>query len=216
MRRIALACGLGVTLATAGCSGGGGGEPKPIRNGSDSNNRAPRISGISPPAVLADENYDFRPVASDPDGDILVFSISNKPPWARFDEQTGRLTGTPTESEVGLYTGITIVASDGRARATLPSFNVTVTQSAPGAVVLSWYPPTENEDGTVLQDLAGYRIYVGKDPDKLHRVIVVHNPGLTAYVVEHLSPSTWYFSMTSFNQSHRESERSAIVGTEVG
>ena len=29
---------------------------------------------------------------------------------------------------------------------------------------LSWTPPTENEDGTPLMDLAGYRVYWGQSP----------------------------------------------------
>jgi hypothetical protein len=215
MRRIALACGLGVTLAAAGCSGGGGGGgPKTVRNGSGGN-RPPKISGTSPPTALADEFYDFRPASSDADGDILVFSISNKPQWARFDPDTGRLSGTPAGQDIGLYTGIVIVASDGRASSQLPAFDLIVTDSAPGSVTLTWLPPTENEDGTALRDLAGYRIYLGKDPDKLHRVIPVHNPGLTAYVVEHLSPATWYFTMTSVNRHNHESERGAIVSMRV-
>lgn len=218
MRRVTLACGLGmVTLATSGClGGGGGGDSKSPRKGGQSPNRAPVITGRVPPETQADESFDFRPSADDPDGDRLVFSISNRPGWAKFDARTGRLYGTPGAGDVGIYTGITIVVSDGKASAALPAFDLTVTQAGSGIVTLSWQPPTQNEDGTALQDLAGYRIYVGRDPDALSRVIVLNNPGLTRYVVENLSPATWHFAMTSFNRDGQESRRSATVSKRVG
>lgn len=216
MRKVALACGLGVTLAAGGCLGGGGGsEAKSSRKGGQQGNRAPQISGTSPPEVLAGESYDFRPSAGDPDGDRLVFSISNKPVWATFDPATGRLSGTPAASDVGLYTGITIVASDGRQSAALPAFDVAVTETASGTVTLSWLPPTQNDDGSALSDLAGYRIYLGQDPDDMSRVIVLNNPGLTRHVIDGLSPATWHFAMSSFNRKGQESRRSATVSKHV-
>lgn len=215
MRKVALACGL--ALATSGClGGGGGGESKSGRKGGGNGNRAPQISGAAPPEALADEFFDFRPVASDPDGDRLVFSVSNLPVWAQFDAATGRLSGTPAARDVGLYTGITILASDGRSSTALPAFDIAVTQTATGMVTLSWLPPTQNDDGSSLKDLAGYRIYVGQDPDALSRVIVLNNPGLTRYVVDSLSPATWHFAMTSFNRKGQESSRSATVSKQVG
>lgn len=222
MRKVALACGLGVTLAASGCLGGGGGgggssvESKTPRKGAQAGNRAPQISGSSPPEVLADELYDFRPLASDPDGDRLVFSIANQPVWARFDPATGRLSGTPTARDVGIFTGITIMVSDGRASTALPAFDLSVTQTASGIVTLSWQPPTQNDDGSPLNDLAGYRIYLGRNPDALSRVIVLNNPGLTRYVVDRLSPANWHFAMTAFNRKGQESRRSATVRKRVG
>ena len=32
---------------------------------------------------------------------------------------------------------------------------------------LSWQPPTENTDNTPLEDLAGYRLYIGDSPSSL-------------------------------------------------
>ncbi len=218
MRKVALACGLGVTLAAGGClgGGGGGGEGKTSRRGAQNGNRAPQVSGSPPPEVLADAFYDFRPVASDPDGDRLVFTVSNKPAWAHFDAATGRLSGTPGAGDVGLYTGIVIVASDGKRSTALPAFDLAVSETASGSVTLSWQPPTQNADGTALNDLAGYRIYVGQDPDALSRVIVLDNPGLTRHVVEGLTPATWHFAMTSYNRKGQESRRSATVSKQVG
>lgn len=220
MRRVALACGLGVTLATSGCLGGGGNgggsASTAPRKGAQVANRAPNIAGSVPPEAAIDEFFDFRPSAQDPDGDVLVFSISNKPTWARFNTETGRLHGTPGAGDVGIYTGIVIMASDGRQSAALPAFEISVVQSAPGNVALSWEPPTRNEDGTALRDLAGYRVYAGRNPHALSRVIVLNNPGLTRYVVENLARGRWHFAMTSFNRDGSESRRTGTVSKRVG
>ena len=59
-------------------------------------NRAPTISGSPSTSVTEGQSYSFVPSATDPDGDVLVFSIQNRPVWATFSASTGRLTGTPT------------------------------------------------------------------------------------------------------------------------
>ena len=64
-------------------------------------NRAPVISGTPPTSVTQGTAYSFQPTASDPDGNTLTFSITNRPSWATFSTTTGRLQGTPTASNVG-------------------------------------------------------------------------------------------------------------------
>src|SRR5690606_38455922 len=60
----------------------------PPSSGSDDSpvvkNSAPTIQGTPQPIVLQETPYAFEPDASDGDGDILHFSISNPPPWAQF------------------------------------------------------------------------------------------------------------------------------------
>src|SRR5690606_37248397 len=76
-------------------------------------NRAPTISGNPPRTVTQGTAYSFTPTASDPDGDKLTFSIENMPPWADFDESTGRLFGTPGAGDVRTWSNIRISVSDG-------------------------------------------------------------------------------------------------------
>ena len=97
-------------------------------------NTPPTISGTPPTTIVAGNAYSFVPVAADPDGQVLAFSIANQPSWAQFDTLTGRLSGTPSASDVGAYSGIAITVSDGTAQAALPAFNITVTGgTSPGA-----------------------------------------------------------------------------------
>ena len=59
-------------------------------------NDPPVISGTPATSIYAGEYYSFEPVSEDPDaGDLLRFSIENKPGWADFDSNTGSLTGNP-------------------------------------------------------------------------------------------------------------------------
>lgn len=176
--------------------------------GGQSGNSSPLISGNPPPAVLVGEMYDFVPSASDPDGDSLTFTITNKPNWANFDSTTGRLSGQTALGNVGTIADIVISVSDGKASRSLRAFSVTVSQTAFGNVTLSWIAPTQNSDGSPLMDLAGYKIYYGKSSRNYDHEIHIDNSGMTTYVIDNLVPDTYFFAATSFNTSGVESEHS--------
>jgi len=196
-------------LALAGCLSEEGGSD--FAGGGDaggSGNQAPTISGNPPAAVMVGESYSFTPTASDPDGDPLTFSIANKPNWASFDTGTGRLSGNPTLANVGMTSNIRITVSDGDLSASTSSFAIDVTQTGTASTTLSWTAPTMNEDGTTLTDLAGYKIYYGKSSRNYTNTIQIDNPSVTTYVVDNLSPDTYYFAATSVNSSGIESRYS--------
>ncbi|MEE8345023.1 MAG: fibronectin type III domain-containing protein, partial [Woeseiaceae bacterium] len=111
-------------------------------------------------------------------------------------------------ADVGRYSAIQIAVSDGLSTAELSAFDIDVTSTTLASVTLQWQPPTENTDGSPLTDLAGYRIYYGVDSADLSDLIELPNPGLTSYVVEELTPNTWYFAMTSVNDRGQESDLS--------
>jgi hypothetical protein len=178
-------------------------------------NQAPTITGNPPNVVVQGEVYEFSPAASDPDGDSLEFTIARKPSWANFDPTTGRLWGTPDAEDVGNYTNIEISVSDGTATAALRDFDISVDQIALGAATLSWMPPTSNDDGSPLTDLAGFMIYYGRDRNNLGRSIQLTNPGLTRYVIGDLVPATWYFTMTAVNSRGIESNRTGIASKNI-
>jgi hypothetical protein len=209
---------LGCALAMSACfeepsnslSFGDGPTPPPTTQ-----NAAPTITGSPTLTIVEGEAYEFVPSASDVDGDSLTFSIVRKPSWANFDRATGRLSGVPDSGDVGNFTNIEISVSDGQANASLPAFAITVDQIAFGSATLSWMPPTENEDGSSLTDLAGYRIYYGRDRNNLTRSVELDNPGLTNYMIENLAPSIWHFAMTSVNSDGRESARSSTVSKTI-
>jgi len=93
--------------------------------------------------------------------------------------------------------------------------NVAVVLNQNGTALLSWTPPTLNTDGSVLTDLAGYKIRYGISSGSYSETIITNNPGLSSYLVEDLASSTWYFMMTSFNSSGVESENSIEINKTI-
>lgn len=187
-------------------------------DGAANDNQAPTIAGTPPREIVEGQTYDFTPTATDADGDGLEFSIAQKPAWAQFNKSTGRLWGTPGAGDVGTFANIGISVSDGTAAASLAAFDISVNAVAAvdGSVTLSWMPPTHNDDGTPLTDLAGYRVYYGRDRDNLTQVVELDNPGLTRYVIENLSPDRWFFAMTAVNSVGAESNRSPTAAKTIG
>jgi hypothetical protein len=113
-------------------------------------NQAPVLSGSPGTAAVETQLYGFQPVATDPDGDALSFSISNKPAWATFSAGSGLLSGIPPAGSKGSYPSIQISVSDGRSVTALPPFSITVA-AAPVSNTpprISGIPPTSVAAGS--------------------------------------------------------------------
>lgn len=175
-------------------------------------NRAPTISGSPVVAAQAGQAYAFRPTAADADGDALSYPIQNKPVWATFDATSGTLYGTPTAANVGSYAQVTISVSDGKAVATLPAFTITVAAAPTGNATLSWSPPTQNVDGTPINNLAGYKVLYGTTPGQYTQTLSLPVASMTSVVVEQLAMGqTWYFTVKAVNAAGAESDFSQVV-----
>lgn len=217
----AVAC----VLLLAACGGGGSGSSS--TSGSSQGapppppaaaNQAPTISGTPATSVQAGTAYTFTPSAQDSDGNALTFSITNKPSWASFDAQTGRLTGTPADA--GSFPNIVIAVSDGSSTAGLAEFGITVNAAPTGAasksVTLAWTPPTTRTDGSTLSNLAGYKIRYGTSESNYSQTITVTNAGLTTYTIDSLSAGTYYFVVAAYDNSGLESNNSDPVSKTIG
>lgn len=136
-------------------------------------NDQPIITGNPDTFINALNEYSFRPSAHDIENKALTFTIENKPLWAIFDENSGTLTGTPTNANTGVHNDITISVSDGELTNKLPVFSIQVNYS-----VLA--PPTElnsNVSGssnskkplslkwTSVEFAASYAIEIASDED---------------------------------------------------
>ncbi|WP_159064845.1 Ig-like domain-containing protein [Thaumasiovibrio subtropicus] len=126
-------------------------------------NDAPVIGGTPATTVEEDSLYVFTPTASDVDSSRLSFSINRVPNWAIFDSSTGRLSGTPTNEDVGQYSDLIISVSDGELSASLAAFTISVSNvnDAPtisGIPILqvnqgehySFTPSAEDVDSSIL------------------------------------------------------------------
>jgi hypothetical protein len=78
------------------------------------------------------------------------------------------------------------------------------------SATLSWTAPTTSEDGTALNDLAGYKIYYGTDSTSFSNSIDVKN--VTTYQLANLtSELAYYFAITAYDIHGNESDHSNIA-----
>jgi len=183
--------------------------------GTPATNEAPVISGNATSTIDAGAFYSFRPSASDPEGDILTFSIVNRPGWASFNTSTGRLSGTPGSADVGSYDNIIISVSDGSVAASLPAFSISVNSVTPtlGSASLSWAPPVSREDGNALAvgEIAGYTLYYGTAQGDYPNSIDINDASTTSITVSDLPAGTYYFVLTTTDITGLESSYSSIA-----
>jgi Fibronectin type III domain len=83
------------------------------------------------------------------------------------------------------------------------------------SVTLGWVPPTRNNDGSLITNLAGYKIHYGTASSEYTQTIALQNAGLTRYVVDNLPSGTYYFAITAYNSQGIESPLSGEVSTIV-
>jgi hypothetical protein len=82
--------------------------------------------------------------------------------------------------------------------------------------VLTWNAPTENANGSPLTDLAGYRVYYGTDPAGLTSSVNISDPSQLTHTISDLAAGVYYFEMTAYNTSGKESNRSERVQATLG
>lgn len=192
-----------VALTAASCGGGSDGSGNP------SGNHAPVIAGMPVTTVNSGSLYSFTPTASDQDSDPLSFSIAGKPSWAEFSTATGALTGTPTSAQTVTSSNIRISVSDGTASDSLPAFSITVIGPNSGSIVLTWSEPTQNTDGSSLQDLSGFKIYHGTSSDALNDIVSIA-ASQRSHTFTNLPNGTHYFALTALSSTGGESDRTTI------
>lgn len=194
-----------------GCGGEGSdesltqGTSAPVANAPvATGNRAPTITGVPATAAKVGEDYSFQPDWNDADGDTLTFTASNLPPWAELDPRTGYLHGTPAASDVGTYESISITVADASHHVSTRDFTIMVNGAANGVARLQWPAPVSKVDGSVLDDLAGYRILYGRDPEDLDHSVYIADPGAHSYEFATLDSGTWYFAIVAVNAGGEE------------
>jgi hypothetical protein len=212
---------IGVFSALAGCSGSSGNAapaqsplPSPSPPPPPANS-SPTISGTPATTVTRDTAYSFVPSASDPDGDALTFSIVNPPSWATFNETTGSLTGTPTESDIGVSRSITISVSDGELSASLAPFALEVMQVPIGSATVFWQIPVTNADGSALDDLAGFEVHYGTASQTYTEIVPVDDPTTESVLIDNLPPATYYFAVLAVDATGNKSSLSSEVSKVV-
>ncbi len=70
--------------------------------------------------------------------------------------------------------------------------SATTTNSA----TIRWTPPITNENGTNLDDLAGYKVHYGTNQGSYPNIVVVSN-NVTETTIDNLATDTYYFVVTA-------------------
>lgn len=104
-------------------------------------NKAPVFTTSGVTVARIGEPYSYRPVASDPDGDPLTFAVQSAPSGMTLNTQTGALSWTPTDSQLGNHP-VSLRATDDGGLATVQSFNVNVQPANRLPVITSTAPQT--------------------------------------------------------------------------
>lgn len=158
-----------------------------------SGNVAPTLAAIPSSSTRTGTSYQLTPQALDADGDALTFSAGNLPSWAHIDQATGVISGTPGVSDIGEHESITVTVADATHRTTSAPFSISVV--GPPAALVRWQKPAAHVDGSALDDLAGYRIVYGRNPDDLDHSIYIADPDQTSYEFNTLDKGAWYFAV---------------------
>jgi hypothetical protein len=118
---------------------------------------------------------------------------------------------------MGTYPSIKISVSDGKSTTTFPAFSIVVERALAGSesAALKWHAPKENEDGSKIRDLAGFRIYYGQRASSLDYRVEIPSPHIKKASIEALQQGTWYFSVTAYTERGSESVLSEIVSKTI-
>jgi hypothetical protein len=72
------------------------------------------------------------------------------------------------------------------------------------SLMLSWTAPTTNEDGSTLDDLAGYKLHYGTRPQQYTQVVTVGS--YTTVEIDDLGFGTYYLTVTAYDIYGNESD----------
>lgn len=98
----------------------------------------------------------------------------------------------------------------------LPPSSGTPAPGTSGSARLMWFPPTTDEDGSPLNNLAGFRVYYGTSHLSLPRTSIdIANPSAITWTVGGLQPGTWCFAVTAVDANGHESSFSEILSKNI-
>jgi len=124
------------------------------------------------------------------------------------DSSTG--STTPTNTTGTTDTTPTTIPTTTTEPATIPS-TPTSNPAAPASTstaTVQWSAPQSMTDGSTTTGIVGYRVYYGPTVTQMNTKIDILNPSVSTYVVEGLTPGTYYFAVTALHSSGGESDRS--------
>ena len=121
---------------------------------------------------------------------------------------TGTTGSSPqTSADAGTSTSGSSTTSGSTTSGSTPP----TTPVAGTSVTLGWVAPTENNNGSPITDLAGYKIHYGTASANYTKVVAVSNPSLSRYVLDSLESGTYFLAITAYNSKGIESTLSGEI-----
>ncbi len=146
---------------------------------------------------------------------LLVAALSSLTAGCEWDNEAQELAGSGstaiTTPSATAPPGSTSAAA-GTASSTPPPPAAVATGRG---ITVSWQAPAQNEDGSPLVDLAGFRVRHGSRYGTYTGEYRVDNPGATSYLVRGLGPGLHYFVVNAIDREGPEGPASRPARIQV-
>jgi hypothetical protein len=159
-------------------------------NAATASNIAPTFTNAPPTQAVAGNFYDFTLSATDPDSITLTFAAQGLPAWLKLDGKTGRLSGTPANSDAGQSPDILLSVSDGTNQTSLPAFHITI-----AAVTPPTPPPAPSNQPPTISGTPPTTVVATKPYDFTPTAADADSPVLTFTIIN--KPAWASFSSTT-------------------
>ena len=175
-------------------------------------NNAPSIIILTPSteSQFTTENIiNFSATASDDEDGILDQEII-------WESNIDGILETGESIFVNLSAGAHIIKAsvlDSQGLISTETINLYVTTpSSESGLTVSWIAPTQNTDGSALENLSSFRIYYGESIDNLSNAIDINDAQRRSFQFDNLIAGvTYHFAVTAINSLGIESEHSQII-----
>lgn len=108
---------------------------------------------------------------------------------------------------------VSLLSACGGSSSTTTSSAASQTVSTSDDVNLSWTVPATRTDGSYLplNELAGYRVYMGTSSSSLSPLVDLNDDTITSYTVTNLPAGSYYFAVSAYDTDGTESGYSQIL-----
>jgi len=163
-------------------------------------NQAPIITSdpVETATVGIDYTYDVN--ATDPEDDVLTYSLTTKPGGMAINSATGVISWTPILGQVG-DNAVTVVVSDGDLSVVQP-FTITVSKPTPTPIPTKYYTITATAGANGTIDPSG-KVKVKKGSDKTFTIVPDDNYHIADVLVDGSSVGTvGTYDFTDVTKNH--------------
>jgi len=140
-------------------------------------NHAPVITSVPISQVNEGTSYSYHVIATDADGDTLVYSLTEHPPWLSINSATGVISGTAPFVSADTNFDVEVEVSDGTATDTqfytLKVKNICETDTIPPVITVLGSNPVTVTQGSLYVDV-GATAFDNVDGDITSHIVTVN------------------------------------------